>query len=89
MPRSKTQVAQAIVSDASLALNLDLVEELAQPLAQYLLDDYTAEDWQDSPLVETLARVAALLEVDGRKVPNSIMDALRSAAEAGQPVGVA
>ncbi len=27
--------------------------------------------------------------VDGRKVPDSIMNALRRAAEAGQPVGVA
>ncbi len=90
MPRSeKTQAAQTIVSEASAALNLDLMEELAQPLAEYLLDDYTAEDWRDSPLVEALARVAALLEVDGRKVPDSIMDALRRAAEAGQPVGVA
>ena len=90
MPRSeKTQAAQTIVSEASAALNLDLVEKLAQPLAEYLLGDYDAEDWQDSPLVEALARVAALLEVDGRKVPNSIMNALRRAAEAGQPVGVA
>ncbi len=50
MPRSeKTQAAQTIVSEASAALNLDLVEELAQPLAKYLLDDYGAEDWQRSP----------------------------------------
>ena len=90
MPRSeKTQAAQTIVREASAALNLDLVEELAQPLAEYLLDDYTAEDWQGSPLVEALARVAAMLEGDGRKVPDSIMNALRRAAEAGQPVGVA
>ncbi len=59
MPRSeKTQAAQTIVSEASAALNLDLVEKLAQPLAEYLLRDYTAEDWQDSPLVEVLAHVA-------------------------------
>jgi len=60
MPRSeKTQAARIIVSEASAALNLDLVEKLAQPLAEYLLDDYTAEDWQDSPLIEALARAAA------------------------------
>ena len=36
MPRSeKTQAAQDIVRDASPALNLDLVEELAQQLAEY------------------------------------------------------
>ena len=63
--------------------------ELAEPLAEYMLNDYTAEDWQDSQLVETLARVAALLEVDGSEVPDAIMRALRKAAEAGQPIGVA
>ncbi len=43
MPRSeKTEAAQAIVSEASAALNLDLVEKLAQPLAEYLLGNYTA-----------------------------------------------
>ncbi len=89
MPRSeKTKATQAIVSEASTALMLDLVEELAEPLAEYMLNDYTGEDWQDSGLVEALARVAALLEVDGRKVPGSIMAALRKASEAGRPIGV-
>ncbi len=39
-------------------------------------------------LVEALARVVALLEVDGREVPGSIMAALRKASEAGRPIGV-
>ena len=76
------------MSEASTALTLDLVEELAEPLAEDMLGDYTAVDRQDSPLVEALARVAALLEVDGRKVPGSIMAALRKASEAGRPIGV-
>ena len=90
MPRSeKTNAAEAIVSEASTtAITLDLVEELAEPLAVYMLNDYTAEDWQDSLLVETLARVAALLEVDGREVPGNILAALRRASEAGRPIGV-
>ncbi len=89
MPRSeRIKAAQAVVSEASTALTLDLVEELAEPLAEYMLGDYTAEDWQDSGLVEALARVVALLEVDGREVPGSIMAALRKASEAGRPVGV-
>ena len=74
---------------AADALSLDLVEQLAEPLAEYMIGDYTAEDWQDSSLIEPLARVAALLEVDGREVPDAIMKALRMASEAGRPVGVA
>ena len=90
MPRSeKIEATQAVVSQASTALTLDLVEEIAEPLAEFMVSSYEGEDWQDSPLVEALARVAALLEVDGRKVPNAILEALRKAAEAGQPVGVA
>jgi hypothetical protein len=89
--RSKsTAEANDIVSDASaFGPTLDLVEELAEPLAEYLLSEYANEDWRDSPLIETLARVAALLEVGGREVPPSVLDALRKAAEAGRPIGVA
>jgi hypothetical protein len=91
MPRSKsTAEADEIVNDASaFGLTLDLVEELARPLAEYLLGDYASEDWRDSPIIETLARVAALLEVDGREVPRSILDALKKAGEAGRAIGVA
>ena len=73
MPRSeRTEAAQAIVSEAS---------------GEYLLRDYTAEDWGDSSRVETLAHVAALLKADGREVPDAIADALWKATEAGRPVG--
>ena len=90
MPRSeKTAAAQAVVSQASTALTLDLVEEIAEPLAVFMILEYEAEDWQDSPLVEALARVAALLETGGRRVPDAILEALRKASEAGQPIGVA
>ena len=71
------------------ALSLDLVEQLAEPLAEFMLGDFTPDDWRDSSLVEPLARVAALLEVDGREVPDAIMKALRMASEAERPVGVA
>ena len=91
MPRSqKTKAALTIVDEASRPLSLGLVKELAEPLAEYMLADYLeAKDWQDSKLIEALARVAALLEADGREVPPSIMAALRRAAEAGRPVGIA
>ena len=53
-----------------------------------MLNDYTAEDWQNSGLVEALARVVALLEVNEREVPGSIMAALGKTSEAGRPIGV-
>lgn len=68
---------------------LDLIAELAETVSENMLRDYDAEDWQDSPVVETLARVAALFEAAGRKVPAPIIDVLRHAAEAGRPIGVA
>ena len=88
MPRS-TAAAQEIVDEATVSPWIDLIAELADPLAEYILNDYGREDWQDSPLVQSLARVAALLEAQGRQVPPPILDALRAAAEAAQPVGVA
>jgi hypothetical protein len=89
MPRTeKTKAAATIVDDASNSLSA-LVEELAEPLAEYMLADYSAEDWRDSPVVEALARVAAMLEAEGRNVPGSILAALRKATEAGRGIGVA
>ena len=89
MPRQvRTSAAQQIVDEAS-GETVDLVAEIAEPLAEYMLGDYEREDWQDSPLVEALARLAALLEAQGRAIPMSILSALRSASEAGQRVGVA
>ncbi len=88
MSRSeKIEAAQAVVSQASTALTLALVEEIAEPLAEFMVGGYEAEDWQESPLVEALA--PALLEVDGREVPDAILEALKIASEAGRPVGVA
>ena len=89
MPRQfQTSAARQIVEEASSDA-VQLVAELAEPFAEYLLDDYEHEDWQDSPHVETLARVAALLEAQGREIPTPILAALRRASEAGRPVGVA
>ncbi len=90
MPRQEaTLAAHHIVEGARPELTVDLVAELAGPLAEYILNDYEREDWQDSPLIETLARVAAVLEVQGREIPVAVLEALRNASEAGQPVGVA
>jgi hypothetical protein len=89
MPQQfRTNAARQIVEQAGSDA-VELVAELAEPLAEYILDDYQREDWQDSPHVETLAHVAALLEAQGREIPLSILDVLRRASEAGRPVGVA
>lgn len=89
MPRQvATNAAQNIVHEAS-ASPTELLAALAEPLAEYILDDYSQEDWQDSPVVEALARVAALLETQGRDIPPSILAVLRKSSEAGKPVGVA
>jgi hypothetical protein len=72
-----------------MALSLDLVAQLAKPLAEFMIADYEREDWQDSPLIETLARVAAFLEAQGCEIPVPILDVLRTASETGRPVGVA
>lgn len=67
--------------------SLDLVTELAQRLAAYLLE-CDQEHWQDTRVVEMLARAATLLESDGRQVPTLILDVLRKVADAGRPIGV-
>ncbi len=48
---------------------IDLVAELAEALSAHLVVDYEAKDYQDSPLVERMAQVAALLQANGRSVP--------------------
>jgi hypothetical protein len=89
MPRQvATNAAQKIVDEASVT-SIDLLAELAEPLAEYILDDYGREDWHDSPLIETLARVAAIFEAERRDIPPPILVVLRKAAEAGKPIGVA
>ncbi len=89
MPRTQgLRDAASIIEDASNSVS-GLVEELAGPLAEYMLADYTDEDWRTSPVVEALARVAALLEAEDREVSASILAALRRATEAGRPLGVA
>ena len=88
MPRS-AKAAQDIVNSAQSKLSLDLVAELAEPLARYMLGNSADEEWRDSPRVEALARVAALIEAAGREVPLPILDVLRKAAEAGRPIGPA
>jgi hypothetical protein len=62
---------------------------LAEELAGYVVTDYDREDYQDSPTIDQLARVVAMMEAESREVPPVILEALKKAAEAGRPVGVA
>ena len=80
---------QKIIHDATAEPTIDLLAELAEPLAEYIIEDYALEDWQDSPVVEAMARVAAILEAQGREVPPPLLAVLRKASEAGHPIGVA
>ena len=77
MPRQQSTVAaRRIVEDATTEPSIALLADLAEPLAEYMLMDYEREDWQDSPLIESLARVAALLVAEGRDIPGPILCAL-------------
>jgi DUF1365 family protein len=89
MPRPLSSAARQLADEESMALPLDLIAQLAESLAEFMIADYEREDWQDSPLIETLARIAAFLEAQGCEVPITILDVLRTASEAGRPVAVA
>ena len=89
MPRQRSTKAAQDIDSAQPVLSLDLVADLAAPLARHMLQSYAAEEWRGSPEVEALGRVAALLEARGRGVPSPILEALKEAAEAGRPIGLA
>ena len=89
MPRPVSSAGRQVADEESMALPLDLIAQLAESLAEFMIADYEREDWQDSPLIEKLARIAAFLEAQGCEIPVTILDVLRTASEAGRPVAVA
>ncbi len=89
MPRPLSSAGRQVADEESMALPLDLIAQLAESLAEFMIADYEREDWQDSPLIEKLARIAAFLEAQGCEIPVTILDVLRTASEAGRPVAVA
>ena len=89
MPRPLSSAARQVADEESMTLPLDLIAQLAESLAEFMIADYEREDWHDSPLIETLARIAAFLEAQGCEIPVTILDVLRTASEAGRPVAVA
>ena len=66
----------------------EMLFELAEELAGFVVVTYEREDFQDSPTIDQFARIVAMMSADGRKVPPIILEALKRAAEAGRPVGV-
>ena len=89
MPRPLSSAARQVADEESMTLPLDLIAQLAESLAEFMIADYEREDWQDSPLIEALARIAPFLEAQGCEIPVTILDVLRTASEAGRPVAVA
>src|SRR3954469_3754016 len=67
----------------------DLVFELATALSGALVINYEQIDFRDSPIVDRIAQVAAMMEAHDWEVPPVIRNVLRKAAEAGRPIGVA
>ena len=67
----------------------ELVFELATALSGALVINYEQDDFRDSPIIDRIAQVAAMMEAHDWEVPPVIREALRKAAEAGRVIGVA
>ena len=67
----------------------DLIFELATALSGALVINYEQVDFRDSPIVDRIAQVAAMMEAHDWEVPPVIREALRKAVEAGRVIGVA
>ena len=49
----------------------------------------TSPNFRDSPIIDRIAQVAAMMEARGWEVPSVIREVLRKAAEAGRVIGTA
>ena len=67
----------------------EMVFELATALSGALVVLYEPNDLRDSPIIDRIAQVAAMMEAHDWEVPPVIRDVLRKAAEAGRPIGTA
>ena len=65
----------------------ELAFELATALSGVLVVNYEQVDFRDSPIIDRIALVAAMMEAHDWEVPPVIQAALRKAAEAGRPIG--
>jgi hypothetical protein len=67
----------------------EMVFELATALSGALVVNYEEYDFRDSPIIDRIAQVAAMMEAQHWEVPPIIREVLRKAAEAGRPIGTA
>jgi len=67
----------------------EMLFELATVLAGALVVNYKHDDFRDSPIIERIAQVAAMMEAHDWAVPPVIREVLRKAAEAGRVIGTA
>jgi hypothetical protein len=65
-----------------------LVFELTTALSGVLVVNHEQVDFRDSPIIDRIAQVAAMMEAHEWEVPPIIHEVLRKAAEAGRPVGL-
>ena len=67
----------------------EMLFELATALSGALVVHYEPEDFRESPIIDRVAQVAAMMEAHDWKVPAVIWEVLRKAAEAGRVIGTA
>ncbi len=67
----------------------EMLFELATVLAGALVVNYEHDDFRDSPIIERIAQVAAMMEAHHWEVPPVIREVLRKAAETGRVIGTA
>ncbi len=67
----------------------EMVFELATALSGALVVLYEPDGFRNSPIINRIAQVAAMMEAHHWEVPPLIREVLRKAAEAGRPIGTA
>ena len=67
----------------------EMVFELATALSGALVVQYEPEDFRNSPIIDRIAQVTAMMEAHDWEVPPVIRDVLRKASEAGRVIGTA
>ena len=75
--------------DAMTEDEREMVFELATALSGALVVNYEEYDFRDSPIIDRIAQVAAMMEAHDWEVPPLIREVLRKAAETGRVIGTA
>jgi hypothetical protein len=65
----------------------DMVFELVTVLCGALVVNYEREDLRDSPIIDRIAQVAAMMKASEQQIPPIIQEVLRKAADAGRAIG--